>query len=136
MIIGTYILTISILCLIIVLLKYFSWLVRLGDVNLNSDKDDFAVAVMEIDTIKTHPRYIFRQSNFDVAVLELKGKVDLRTSISPVCLPTVPLSSTEDGIDEHAGRLVRLIGWGFLALNNPNTDGELKCARLEVYTQQ
>ena len=111
-----------------------SWLVRLGDVELNSDKDDFTVVVKSIETIQIHPKYVNGQSNFDVAVLKLKEKVNFTTAISPVCLPSAALS--EDGIDKHAGRLVRLIGWGFLALKSPNIDGKLKCARLEVYTQQ
>ena len=50
--------------------------------------------------------------------------------------PAGAWAADADGdIDQHAGRLVRLIGWGFLALNSPNTDGKLKCARLEVYRQ-
>ena len=93
--------------------SFCSWLVRLGDVDLNNDNDDHTVVMRMIGNITIHPQYKSGSSNFDVAVLKLNQSVAFSTGISPVCLPNSPI---DDDIDQHAGRLVRLIGWSPIGL--------------------
>ena len=114
-------------CFIILQLAGSPW-----HVDLNNDNDDYTVVMRMIGNITIHPQYKRGSSNFDVAILQLNQSVTFSIAISPVCLPNAPI---DDNIDQHAGRLVRLLGWGFLEIGQPNIDGELKCARIEVFTQ-
>uniref|UniRef100_A0A1S4H1D9 Peptidase S1 domain-containing protein n=3 Tax=Anopheles gambiae TaxID=7165 RepID=A0A1S4H1D9_ANOGA len=63
-------------------------LVRLGDVNLASTKDDAYAQQFDILRIVRHPEHRFSRKYFDLALVELDGVVRLTEGVCPTCLWT------------------------------------------------
>uniref|UniRef100_A0A182V5S8 Peptidase S1 domain-containing protein n=1 Tax=Anopheles merus TaxID=30066 RepID=A0A182V5S8_ANOME len=63
-------------------------LVRLGDVNLASTKDDAYAQQFDILRIVRHPEHRFSRKYFDLALVELDGVVRLTEGVCPACLWT------------------------------------------------
>ena len=95
--------------------------VRLGDLNVTSKTDDFAVESRNIQDKTIHPKYKFPFSYFDVAVLEMDQSVYFTNFIRPICLPTTHTSN----VDNHKFDFVTLTGWGKEKLNSIFIDGGL-----------
>uniref|UniRef100_A0A182PCF1 Peptidase S1 domain-containing protein n=1 Tax=Anopheles epiroticus TaxID=199890 RepID=A0A182PCF1_9DIPT len=60
--------------------------VRLGDVNLASAKDDEYAQQFDILRIVRHPEHRFSRKYFDLALVELDGVVRLTVGVCPACL--------------------------------------------------
>uniref|UniRef100_A0AAG5DH12 Peptidase S1 domain-containing protein n=1 Tax=Anopheles atroparvus TaxID=41427 RepID=A0AAG5DH12_ANOAO len=62
--------------------------VRLGDLDLYSSKDDRYVQQVEIAEIIRHPEFNFNSAYHDVALLRLKKSVTVTDFVTPACLYT------------------------------------------------
>lgn len=62
--------------------------VRLGDLNITSDKDDAKPVTYNIAERITHPQYKASQAYNDIALFKLATKVEFGPYIRPICLYT------------------------------------------------
>ncbi|XP_050076913.1 transmembrane protease serine 9-like [Anopheles maculipalpis] len=86
------------------------FVVRLGDLDLYSAKDDRYVQQIEIAEIIRHPEFNFNSAYHDIALLRLKKSVTVTDFVTPACLYTND-SLTFDKL--HA------TGWDFYAEVSP-----------------
>lgn len=61
-------------------------IVRLGDLNLNSDGDGAVPKDFAIEESIRHPKYSVKTKHNDIALLKLAGTVKFSTKIRPACL--------------------------------------------------
>jgi secreted trypsin-like serine protease len=104
--------------------------VVIGDVNLESDRDDRYKVELDIKTKIIHPKYDIKHAYFDVAVLELDtDAVEYNNGIQPVCLP----DQSSSDVNNHEGKLVTLTGWGKLSRSSATTSPELRKGTLGIF---
>ncbi|XP_064082393.1 trypsin-like isoform X1 [Macrobrachium nipponense] len=81
--------------------------VRLGEHNYATTSDDSNEEDFEISETIRHPNYSFPVAYHDLALLQLKTKVILKTYIAPLCLPW-----GDESLKDLTGKTVKLTGWG------------------------
>ena len=87
---------------------------------------------MEVSDFIIHPDYEEPFSYFDVGLLKLPQKITFTDFILPVCLPT----KAGNDLDEHAGHLVTLTGWGGRSRLDLNAGGDLKRTQFGIFSQR
>ncbi|XP_055542122.1 uncharacterized protein LOC129727891 [Wyeomyia smithii] len=91
--------------------------VRLGDINIFSDKDDQFAQQLKIAQIVRHPDYRFFVSYNDVALLKLEKNVTLHETVAPACL----------WIDKEVRfKTLEATGWGDTGFAQEQTPSLLK----------
>ena len=83
-----------------------------------------------MDILKSfiHPNYKQSTSYYDVAVLQIKDRIEFSNAIGPICLP----KKSSEYINQYDNYYVELIGWGSkhkLTANSP----KLRKVNLKVY---
>uniref|UniRef100_A0A1A9VFY2 CLIP domain-containing serine protease n=1 Tax=Glossina austeni TaxID=7395 RepID=A0A1A9VFY2_GLOAU len=91
--------------------------VRLGEHDLSKDFDceqrgtkEFCAPPVEdfgVERIIVHPKYTVRSTSNDVALVRLDRKVEFKTHIKPICLPT-----TQRSIEVNTNEKIFVAGWG------------------------
>ena len=79
----------------------------MGDRDIHSDSDDFAVIMRNISKTTRHPRHkaIDRNFYYDVAVWEVEP-FDFNPFVRPICLPDRPSAF----VDRYSGHFLTLTG--------------------------
>ncbi len=108
-----------------------SYSVRLGDSDLRPDFDDHSSIDVEVADFIIHPEYVDPYSYFDVGLLKFSQRVTFSDFILPVCLPTV----SGNDLDENAGSLVTLTGWGLQSRTDLTTDRKLRRTHIGIFSQ-
>ncbi|XP_076751967.1 serine protease snk-like [Xylocopa sonorina] len=106
--------------------------VRLGIENIRSTAEN--VQRIPVDHIISHPKYRRTSSYNDVAILELKRKVQLTNTVKPACLQTKPLSNLN--IMRVSPRTsLMVIGWGATEFGADPSDKLLKSYDLSIVSR-
>lgn len=63
--------------------------VRLGDIDLSTDKEPSAPVTFKVTEVRTHPRFSRVGFYNDIAVLVLDRQVRKSKYVIPVCLPKI-----------------------------------------------
>ena len=111
-----------------------SWLVRLGDHDLDNINDDGGVQIRAIEEYKNHSQYDPRLKYFDVAVITVSNAFHINDNVRPVCLPDVPVSDCSY-VDHLAGHHVTVTGYGQLSRFQLNVEQTLGEAHLTIFHQ-
>ncbi|XP_068207685.1 venom protease-like isoform X2 [Palaemon carinicauda] len=82
-------------------------IVRLGEHNYATASDGSNEEDFEISQMIRYPDYAFPVAYHDLALLQLKTKVNFKASIAPVCIPW-----GDESLTNLTGRSMKLTGWG------------------------
>ncbi|XP_068207689.1 venom protease-like isoform X2 [Palaemon carinicauda] len=82
-------------------------IVRLGEHNYATASDGSNEEDFEISQMIRYPDYAFPVAYHDLALLQLKTKVNFKLSIAPVCIPW-----GDESLTNLTGRSMKLTGWG------------------------
>jgi hypothetical protein len=104
----------------------FRWKIRIGVFDLSTDNG----YVLQILNSFVHPKYDYKSSYFDIAVLETKN-IQISRRINPVCLP----ERISYDVDKYNNNQAQLVGWGSQAKNG-NTSKFLKRVSVKVFSQR
>ncbi|XP_055384410.1 venom protease-like [Condylostylus longicornis] len=63
-------------------------IIRIGDLNINSDTDDAEPEEIPVEENIVHPNYNKKRRKYDIALLKLQRNVDINTYRRPACLPS------------------------------------------------
>ncbi|KAG4072082.1 hypothetical protein HA402_015581 [Bradysia odoriphaga] len=83
--------------------------VRLGDIDLSTDKEPSAPVTFKVTEVRTHPRFSRVGFYNDIAVLVLDRAVRKSKYVIPVCLPKIGHIPPPERL---AGRRATVVGWG------------------------
>ena len=109
---------------------FHRWLIRIGDVDHISDKDDRHARDLIIQKITKHPKYNGEDVYYDVAILETEP-ISFSIAISPVCLPSEPSEDKR----RYDNDFVELTGWGAKhVFGNPSR--RLKRVSMKIFSQK
>uniref|UniRef100_A0A336MTC0 CSON006469 protein n=1 Tax=Culicoides sonorensis TaxID=179676 RepID=A0A336MTC0_CULSO len=81
--------------------------VRLGDIDLLSDKEDSAPITIKVKEVRAHQRFSRVGFYNDIAILVLEENVRKNKFVIPVCLPQPTLKKSR-----LPGRRATVVGWG------------------------
>jgi hypothetical protein len=79
-------------------------LVRLGEYDLKSTKEEFQFQDLRVRDIIIHPQVNYRNGLNDIAILELEPEAKMAPNIGPICLP--------DDRDVYENMRCTVTGWG------------------------
>ncbi|XP_054003254.1 venom protease-like [Hylaeus anthracinus] len=91
------------------------YMVRIGDLDLESDQDGAFPVELEIEQKIVHPEYDSKRQSNDIAVLKLMKDVILTDYIQPICLPVDDPLRRDDFYAKNA----YLAGWGATSFHGP-----------------
>ena len=85
-----------------------SIILRLGDRDLSSIRDDFGAAIRHVRRTHVHPKYEASPTTayFDVALWEVTPKISFNSYIRPLCLPPEPYND----LDKYEGHAATVTG--------------------------
>ena len=105
----------------------FSWLIKLGDFDLQDSNDDDEVLERELNAKIIHPKNQRLQAYYDIALVKI-DPVEFSSAIRTICLPSKPFSR----VDVYDGDAATVLGWG--AYNNSRvTAPKLKTASVSIF---
>jgi len=81
--------------------------VRLGDIDLVSEKEDAAPVTIKVKEVRSHPRFSRVGFYNDLAILVLEEKVRKNKFVIPICLPKPTLKK-----NHLPGKRASVVGWG------------------------
>ncbi|XP_055384409.1 transmembrane protease serine 9-like [Condylostylus longicornis] len=101
-------------------------IIRVGDLNINSNDDEADPVDIKIEQIFLHPNYKPKFRNHDIALIKLSKNVIIDTYKRPACLPTLPDPKSDKAIAS---------GWGYN--DSINTEGvdHLQKVTLEKFSE-
>ena len=105
-------------------------MIRLGDHDFDSKRDNQNVVERKIKSIHKHPKYIDSQAYYDVAVLKMASPVEYSFYIRRICLPR----KVNDDITKYDHRGVTVTGWG-KTKQFGQTSSTLRGAVLTIFDQ-
>jgi trypsin len=86
--------------------------------------------ILDVVEENGHPRYVKNRSyHFDVAVLTVNETIQNGPNINPVCMSKTPV----DNVNQLAGKLTTLTGWGGTSQKHLETSFGLMQVQLYVY---
>ncbi|XP_077562673.1 serine protease notopleural [Haemaphysalis longicornis] len=86
-------------------------LLRLGEYDLKSDREELPHLERRVQIVATHPRFDASTFEYDLALLRLYEAVPFQDNVMPVCVP--------DTNDSFVGRTAVVTGWGRLYEDGP-----------------
>ena len=112
---------------------YFSWAVRLGDFDLDSQNDDDFLQIVNVTEIIIHDEYVEPMKYYDLAIIKTET-IAMNEHVNKVCLPDKPLSKCGD-LNKYKDDVVTLTGYGAWSRSEINSDLTLGRVHLSVYEQ-
>ena len=109
-------------------MSYFSWLIRLGDYDLQDDSDEFDLVELEMLEVFIHPKFNITKAYFDVAVISIENVKFIDGLIRPICLNF----NSEFDKEKYANTAATVTGWGVFN-SSAVTSSTLKSASLTIY---
>lgn len=83
--------------------------VRLGDIDLSTDREPSAPVTFKVKDVRAHPRFSRVGFYNDIAVLVLDRQVRKSKYVIPVCLPQPNIVPSRERL---IGRRASVVGWG------------------------
>ena len=106
------------------------FLIRIGDLDHGSDKDDRFAKDLSILKTTIHPNFNREAAYYDVAIFEIEP-ISFSEAISPVCLPSAPSEDTK----RYDNDFVELTGWGQKNILG-NVSPKLKRVSVKIFPQR
>lgn len=97
---------------------------RLGDIDLLSEKEESSPITIKVKEVRAHPRFSRVGFYNDIAVLVLEENVRKNKYVIPVCLPQPTLKKSRLPGERHTDEIVRINAetlFSILFLNNIET---------------
>ncbi|CAN7984354.1 unnamed protein product [Ixodes hexagonus] len=86
-------------------------MLRLGEYDLKSDREQLPHVERRIQIVATHPRFDASTFEYDLALLRFYDAIPFKDNVLPVCVP--------DTNDTYVGRNAVVTGWGRLYEDGP-----------------
>ena len=64
---------------------------------------------MQVSSIRNHYLFDYSSLNYDISILTLGSLLTFSSTVSPVCLPSLP---SDSWYPDYAGQVATVTGWG------------------------